>query len=101
MRLRRNQQKIVKWLVPILLLGALAVWIIKVPPERWWSEAIFLVMAGLWLWWTGSEITGNRKKGVVVSLAGMGLLIFNRLELLDPLMAGLWLMVMGLITLII
>lgn len=101
MRLRRNQQKVAKWLIPLLLLVILAVWIVKIPPEGWWSEVIFLVLVGLWLWWVGSEITANKIKGVLIGVAGLGLLILNRLGLLDVMMAGMWLMVVGLITLII
>lgn len=48
----------------------------------------------------GAHLFGNPKRAAVIATAGVGLLLMNRLQILDWTTFGLWLLVMGLLSLI-
>ncbi|MEK7064375.1 MAG: hypothetical protein AAB973_02075 [Patescibacteria group bacterium] len=75
----------------------LIVW--KLPPV-WWSELLVISLLSLALVLVVSWGIGKRKLGIMLAMALVGLLIMQRLQILDWLTLGLWLMVVGLISLI-
>ena len=75
----------------------LIVW--KLPPV-WWSELLVISLLSLALVLVVSWGIGKRKLGIMLAMALVGLLIMRRLQILDWLTLGLWLMVVGLISLI-
>ena len=99
MRVRQNRPRGTLVVIAVMVMG-LGVLIWKVPPEKWWIEMAGVVTAGVILWLLGAWITKGRKWGWIISLAGVGLLIMNRFQILDWVTVGLMLVVLGLITLI-
>ena len=75
----------------------LIVW--KLPPV-WWSELLVISLLSLALVLIVSWGIGKRKMGIMLAMALVGLLIMQRLQILDWLTLGLWLVVVGLISLI-
>ena len=75
----------------------LIVW--KLPPV-WWSELLVISLLSLALVLTVAWGIGKRKMGIMLAMALVGLLIMQRLQILDWLTLGLWLVVVGLISLI-
>ena len=94
----------VKRLILSLIIALLAwtgvgliVW--KLPP-LWWSELLVMSLLSLALILTVAWGIGKRKLGIMLAAALVGLLIMRRLQILDWLTLGLWLVVVGLISLI-
>jgi|GEM_PF-6804239 len=91
---------------PILnLIIALLVWIgtglivWKLPPV-WWTELLVVSLLSLALILTVAWGIGKRKLGVMLALAIVGLLLMQRFRILDWMTAGMWLVIVGLISLI-
>ena len=94
----------VKRLILSLIIALLAwtgvgliVW--KLPP-LWWSELLVMSLLSLALILTVAWGIGKRKLGIMLAMALVGLLIMRRLQILDWLTLGLWLVIVGLISLI-
>lgn len=94
----------VKRLILSLIIALLAwtgvgliVW--KLPP-LWWSELLVMSLLSLALILTVAWGIGKRKLGIMLAAALVGLLIMRRLQILDWLTLGLWLVIVGLISLI-
>lgn len=85
---------------------ALAVWILagvimwKFPPGTWWMEMIVVTLVWVGLFIGGTWIIGRKKWGLVASFGVTGLLLMNRLNILDWPMLGLWLLVLGVASLV-
>ncbi|KKU29068.1 MAG: hypothetical protein UX80_C0006G0010 [Candidatus Amesbacteria bacterium GW2011_GWA2_47_11b] len=75
----------------------LTVW--KLPPV-WWSEMLVIGLLSLALVLTVAWGIGKRKLGVMLALAIVGLLLMQRFRILDWTTVGLWLVVVGLISLV-
>ena len=71
----------------------------KSPPLRW-RALLALSLLSLALPLTVAWGIGKRKLGIMLAAALVGLLIMRRLQILDWLTLGLWLVIVGLISLI-
>jgi O-antigen ligase len=69
-------------------------------PDRWWKEAVVLMIAGWSLAIFSSWLWGNKKTGIITAVGITGLLILNRLGILDMVSVVLLMTVLGLITLV-
>ena len=95
----RVKRPILSLIIALLAwIGAgLIIW--KLPPV-WWSELLVISLLSLALVLTVAWGIGKRKMGIMLAMALVGLLIMQRLQILDWLTLGLWLVVVGLISLI-
>ena len=75
----------------------LVVW--KLPPV-WWSELLVICLLSLALVLTVAWGIGKRKLGFMLALAIVGLLLMQRFRIMDWTTVGLWLIVVGLISLV-
>ncbi len=71
----------------------------KLPPA-WWSEILAMVTLLIAVWLTTAWALGRAKLGTLLALAIMGLLLMQRFRILEWTTMGLWLVVVGLISLV-
>jgi len=95
----RVKRPIVSLIVALLAWGGVGMIVWKVPPA-WWSELLAISLLSLALVLTVAWGIGKRKLGVLLALALVGLLIMSRFRILDWTTVGLWLVVVGLISLV-
>jgi hypothetical protein len=69
-------------------------------PDMWWKEGLMVVFVFTALIFLVSKLLGNNKLGWIFSTGIVGLLIFNRLNILDLLSVVLLITLLGLITLV-
>ena len=83
----------------ILMFGAVT-GLVGFTLPNWWSETgvVILLTISLTLIW--GWIWGSRKWGVLIGVGIVGILLLRRWGIADGLSVGLWLAVLGLITLI-
>ena len=95
----RVKRPILSLIIALLAWTGVGLIVWKLPPV-WWSELLVISLLSLALVLVVSWGIGKRKLGVMLAMALVGLLIMQRLQILDWLTLGLWLMVVGLISLI-
>ena len=95
----RVKRPILSLIIAFLAWSGVGLIVWKLPPV-WWSELLVISLLSLALVLVVSWGIGKRKLGIMLAMALVGLLIMQRLQILDWLTLGLWLMVVGLISLI-
>ncbi len=95
----RVKRPILSLIIALLAWTGVGLIVWKLPPV-WWSELLVISLLSLALVLVVSWGIGKRKLGVMLAMVLVGLLIMRRLQILDWLTLGLWLMVVGLISLI-
>ena len=95
----RVKRPILSLIIALLAWTGVGLIVWKLPPV-WWSELLVISLLSLALVLVVSWGIGKRKLGIMLAMALVGLLIMQRLQILDWLTLGLWLMVVGLISLI-
>lgn len=81
-----------------LVLTTLVVWV--VPPSNWFLEILVLLLLTVTVTLLSSWLIGNTKRGIQFTLAIVGLLVMQRFRILDLPTLGLWLTVVGLLSLV-
>lgn len=83
-----------------LMLAAAGAIIVKFPPDKWWVEAgvIGLVWTGLFI--IGAWIGQRKKWGVILATGIVSLLILERFRTLNLWTWGIFIIILGLISLI-
>jgi hypothetical protein len=76
----------------------LVIW--KVPPTSGWIELAAAILLIISLVLSGSWVIGSSKRGIQIALAVVGLLLMRRFGMLDVLTMGIWLVVVGLLSLV-
>ncbi len=87
-------------IISLILLAAVAAAIWQLAPSHFLVEAAVLTVLTLSLWLAGSWILGQRKWATLIVLFLIVTLLLNRLGVLSWITLGLWLAVVGLISLI-
>ena len=95
----RVKRPILSLIIALLAWTGVGLIVWKLPPV-WWSELLVISLLSLALVLIVSWGIGKRKMGIMLAMALVGLLIMQRLQILDWLTLGLWLVVVGLISLI-
>jgi hypothetical protein len=96
----RAKRPILSLLISLMGLVGVGLVIWTVPPGNWFVELLLLLLLSITLVLISAWLIGNTKRGVQVAIVVMGILIMRRLGILDGLTLGLWLIVVGLISLI-
>ena len=95
----RVKRPIVSLIVALLAWSGAGAVVWKLPPV-WWSELLVICLLSLALVLTVAWGIGKRKLGVMLALAIVGLLLMQRFRIMDWTTVGLWLIVVGLISLV-
>ena len=81
------------------LAGAgLIIW--RVPPDQWWVEAAVLMLVWGGVFVAGAWIHGRKKWSWIVSIWVVGILLMRRWGILDWPLFGLWVLVLGVVSLV-
>lgn len=97
----RAKRPILGMLISALGFAGLGFVIWKIPPGNFWVESAVLMLFTATFTLTLSWLFGKTKWAVIVTVCLLGLLIMRRLQILDILTGSLWLLVLGLISLVI
>ncbi len=95
----RAKRPILSLVISILGFAGLGLLILNIPPGNIFVESGVLLVLGISITLIASWLIGNTKRGIQVAVGIIGLLILRRLGILDWLTTGLWLVVMGLVSL--
>jgi len=87
-------------IISLLLLTSVGVVIWKIPPLNWLVEAAVIMLLAISGWLAASWIIGKRKWATLLVLFLVVILVMNRWEILNWITLGLWISVVGLISLI-
>lgn len=81
-----------------LMAAGIIIW--KVPPGAWWVETgvIGLIWGGLFV--SGSWIQGRKKWSFIASTWAVGVILMRRWGVLDWPLFGVWVLVLGLVSLV-
>jgi hypothetical protein len=95
----RAKRPILSLIISILgfIVLGLVVW--NIPPGNIFLESGALLVLTLSLTLIAAWLIGSTKRGIQIAVGVAGLLIMRRLGILDWLTTGLWLVVMGLVSL--
>ncbi|OGC93085.1 hypothetical protein A3D85_00050 [Candidatus Amesbacteria bacterium RIFCSPHIGHO2_02_FULL_47_9] len=77
----------------------LTIFVLNTPPDKWWVEVIANSLLFLGMIFVASWAWGTRKWGIVTAVGLWSLVIMRRLDILDWITFGLWLAILGLISL--
>ena len=95
----RKNRPILSLIIALLAWMGVGVIVWKLPPV-WWTELFVVNLLSLALVLTVAWGIGKRKLGVMLALAIVGLLLMQRFRIMDWMTVGLWLVVVGLISLV-
>ena len=87
-------------IISLLLLASVGVVIWKIPPLNWSVEAAVIMLLAISGWLAASWIVGKRKWATLLVLLLVVILAMNRWGILNWITLGLWISVVGLISLI-
>ena len=96
----RAKRPLLSLIVTAIGLAVVGVIIYFVPPNSTWIEVGVLLLIALTSFLGASWLLGNIKRGVQVTLALLGLLILQRFGFLNLLTLGIWVLVIGLLSLV-
>jgi hypothetical protein len=98
----RKQEKKPIWgiFMGVLGLGVMGWMIWNWAPDQWWKEVIVIVIGFISIFLLSSWLWGRKKWGVIITSLIFGLLVLNRLGMLDILTGVLLVVILGLISLI-
>jgi hypothetical protein len=96
----RAKRPLISLVIAAIAMIALGLVIWKIPPSSGLVELAATILLAISLLLGGSWVIGNSKRGIQVTLAIVGLLLMRRLGILDLLTVGMWLIVVGLISLV-
>ncbi|MEK7154548.1 MAG: hypothetical protein AAB697_00300 [Patescibacteria group bacterium] len=95
----RTKRPMLSLIIALLAWAGVGLVVWKLPPV-WWNELLVISLLSLALVLTVAWGIGKRKLGVMLALAIVGLLLMQRFRILDWTTVGLWLIVVGLISLV-
>ncbi|MEK7091239.1 MAG: hypothetical protein AAB887_01885 [Patescibacteria group bacterium] len=95
----RKKRPILSLIIALLAWVGVILIIWKLSPV-WWSEILAMATLLIAIWLTTAWAVGKAKLGTLLALAIMGLLLMQRFRILDWTTMGLWLVVVGLISLV-
>lgn len=96
----RVKRPILALIISLLLLASVGVIVWQFPPSSWLVEAGVVALLAISLWLAGGWVIGNRKWTNLAVIFLVIILLLNRGELLSWITLGLWVAVIGLISLI-
>ncbi len=96
----RAKRPLISLLIAAVAWLALGLVIWKIPPTSGLVELAAAILLAISLLLSGSWVIGNSKRGIQVTLAVVGLILMRRFGILDILTMGMWLIVVGLISLV-
>lgn len=96
----RAKRPILALIISLLLLAAVGTTVWRLPPSHWTVEVMVLAALTIGLWLAGGWISGQRKWTALAISFLMVTLLLNRLGVLNWITLGLWIAILGLISLI-
>lgn len=96
----RVKRPVLALIISLLSLASVIAIAWFIPPSSWLVEAGVLIVLGVGLWLGSSWIIGKRKWASLLTLFVLVTLLMNRWGILNWITVGLWMAVIGLISLI-
>ncbi len=97
----RAKRPLLSIIISTLIWIGLGIVIWKISPSAWWIEVLTLILLFISIFLSTSWVAKSWKRGGLVATTILGILVMRRLQILDILTGGLWLLVLGLISLVI